>query len=471
MKNHLKEKYCLRLIILGFFLLLLSCSLNREKKKGLPLLKVSENKHFLIKENGDPFFWLGDTGWLLFSKLNREEAKEYLNDRATKGFNVIQVMLLHSLDETNVYGDSALIKKDLSQPATTPGNSFSNPDEYDYWDHVDYIIDLAEQKGLYMALVPVWGSNVEQGDVNKKQAEFYAGWLAKRYSGKSNIIWINGGDVKGSDSTEIWQTIGQCIRENAPRQLITFHPYGRTKSSTWFQKADWLDFNMFQSGHRRYDQDDTELAYGEDNWKYVRDDYSLVPVKPTLDGEPSYEGILQGLHDTSQPYWNANDIRRYAYWSVFAGACGFTYGHNAIMQMHKPGDQYSAYGVHEFWTEALDAAGASQMKYLKNLILSKSYFERIQDQSIIASNQGERYNFQIATRGNNYALIYTYNAREIIVNMGKIAGTKINASWFNPRNGETTLIGEFENNGTRTFNPPGEVKDGNDWTLVLESVK
>ena len=38
-------------------------------------LKVSSNGHYLAFENGKPFFWLGDTAWLLFSKLNRKEAK------------------------------------------------------------------------------------------------------------------------------------------------------------------------------------------------------------------------------------------------------------------------------------------------------------------------------------------------------------------------------------------------------------
>ena len=55
-------------------------------------------------------------------------------------------------------------------------------------------------------------------------------------------------------------------------------------------------------------------------------DYALKPTKPTLDGEPSYEHIPEGLHDSLNRRWNAADIRRYAYWSVFAGAAGFTYG-------------------------------------------------------------------------------------------------------------------------------------------------
>jgi hypothetical protein len=295
--------------------------------------------------------------------------------------------------------------------------------------------------------------------------------LAQRFADKPNIIWLNGGDAKGNQNTDIWEIIGQQIRQHAPNHLMTFHPFGRSKSSMWFHNADWLDFNMFQSGHRRYDQDDTELAYGQDNWKYVRDDYSLEPIKPTLDGEPSYEGIPQGLHDPLQPFWNADDVRRYAYWSVFAGACGFTYGHNAVMQMHKPDDQNPAYGVREYWTEALDAKGAQQMKHLKNLILSKPFFDRIPDQSLIASEEGERYDYQAATRGKDYAFIYTYNGRNIKVKMGKIDGVKISASWFNPRSGKITFIGDYENTGTRNFNPPGKIKNGIDWVLVLESNK
>jgi len=140
---------------------------------------------------------------------------------------------------------------------------------------------------------------------------------------------------------------------------------------------------MFQSGHRRYDQDTLGLYYGEDNWKYTTDDYKKTPIKPTLDCEPSYEGIPQGLHDPAQPYWDDSDVRRYAYWSVFAGGCGFTYGNNAIMQFHKEGDKKPAYGVKDYWKEALNAPGASQMKYLKQLMLSRPYFDRIPAQELI----------------------------------------------------------------------------------------
>ncbi len=325
------------LFLFPYLLFLTGCQQQTETVKMSPL-KISENHHYFSDARGNPFFWLGDTGWLLFSKLTREEADTYLDNRKEKGFNVIQVMVLHSVTVCNAYGDSALTCRNVAEPFITPGDSFNVPGQYDYWDHVDYIIDKAGKKGLYMALVPVWGSNVKSGLVSREQAEKYALWLGNRYKAKPNIIWINGGDIPGSDSIRIWNTIGENLRKADPNHLITFHPRGRMQSSDWFHNTKWLDFNMFQSGHRRYDQDDTERNYGEDNWRYVLADYNMQPVKPTLDGEPSYEGIPQGLHDTLQPRWKDSDVRRYAYWSVFAGACGFTYGNSAVMQFFKPGD-------------------------------------------------------------------------------------------------------------------------------------
>src|SRR5262249_34998978 len=63
-----------------------------------PRLKVSENHRFLVYENGLPFFYLGDTAWELFHRLNREEAERYLRNRAAKQFTVIQAVVLAELD-------------------------------------------------------------------------------------------------------------------------------------------------------------------------------------------------------------------------------------------------------------------------------------------------------------------------------------------------------------------------------------
>jgi hypothetical protein len=422
-------------------------------QQGLPLLRVSADKHFLQTEKGEPFFWLGDTGWLLLTRLTREQTIQYLEDRHKKGFNVIQVMLVHGLSDINADGDSALQNRNLA----TPGDR--------YWQHLDFVIDEAAGKGIYLALVPVWGGVVKAAKTTPAQAKAYASFLAHRYRDKSNIIWMNGGDIKGSDYESVWNTIGATLKAEDPNHLVTFHPRGRASSSFWFQQQHWLDFNSVQSGHRSYQQDTSrdDPHYGEDNWRYIEADYKRTPVRPVLDAEPSYEQIPHGLHDTSQPRWTADDVRRYAYWSVFAGACGFTYGDNSVMQMLRPKDigGGSSYGARMPWFQAINDPGSGQMIHLKKLMLSRRYFDRIPDSSLIA-DQGKRYDYVVATRGSDYAFIYTYTGRKFTI---RPFAKQLKAAWYNPRTGETTPIGIVQ---STTFDPPGETRPGNDWVLILD---
>jgi hypothetical protein len=237
----------------------------------------------------------------------------------------------------------------------------------------------------------------------------------------------------------VWETLARTIRAIDSGHLMTFHPRGRTCSSQFFPDVEWIDFHMFQSGHRRYGQrmgnkdypipDNTE----EDSWRYVEQSLAVSPMKPVLDGEPSYENIPQGLHHDTEPRWQAADVRRYAYWSVFAGACGHTYGCNDIMQFYRPGLN-PAYFADTPWWDALDFPGFNQMQHVKNLMMAFPYIERIPDQTIIVDNgivgdlinphgtgtlstlqyanfSVEKYNRLVATRGEDYLLVYNYTGR------------------------------------------------------------
>lgn len=115
----------------------------------------------------------------------------------------------------------------------------------------------------------------------------------------------------------------------------------------------------------------------------------------------------------------------------------------------------------------MDAPGATQMQYLKKLMLGKSYLDRVPDQSLVPDN-GEKYERVLATRGKNYAMFYTYNGRAFKVQNSQLKLYPSKASWFNPRNGEQVGIPEFSLASNKAFNPPGEPKNGNDWVLVLE---
>lgn len=451
--------------IFSFFLFISACFCVQSQTKALPYLKVSGNGHYLVKENGDPFFWLGDTGWLLLQKLNHQDVDKYLDDRKAKGFNVIQMMVLHDAQDADFYNDKALIDGSVVAPLMTNGKDFGDFVQYDYWDNVEWVVDACAKRGMYAALVPMWGSVVKQKQVSIAMMRIYMNLLCQKLQDRTNVIWLCGGDIHGDEYAETWQAEGEAIKLHNLKQLVTFHPFGRTQSSIWFHDAKWLDFNMVQSGHRTYAQDST--GYGEDNWRYIEADYAKTPVKPVLDGEPVYEGIPQGLHDTLQPLWTADDVRRYAYWSVFAGGCGFTYGNNSVMQFYLPGAKDRAYGAKESWLTAIDDLGAGQMQFLSKLILSKPYLERVADESMVVDN-GSRYDYVAATRGREYAFLYTSNGRDFSVNAQVLKSKKLKACWYDPKTGNIQDIGVLENKDTLSFNPPGEKMNGNDWVLILE---
>lgn len=456
-----------RNILFSLLSLLLCCpTFLSAQKNDLPWthgkLVVSEEGRYLKHEDGTPFFWLGETGWLLPQRLNRDEASYYLQRCKEADYNVVQVQTLNSVPSMNVYGQYSMIDgfnfKDINRKGV-----------YGYWDHMDYIIKTAERNGIYIGMVCVWGNPVDEGGMNAKEAEAYGKFLAERYKDSPNIIWFIGGDIRGDKKTDVWEALARSIKRIDKNHLMTFHPRGRTTSAAWFNDAEWLDFNMFQSGHRRYGQRKGDGDYPikenteEDNWRFV--DASIkTPLKPVIDGEPIYEDIPQGLHDPNETRWQDYDVRRYAYWSVFTGSFGHTYGHNSIMQFQRPGVNAS-FGAEKPWWEALKDPSFHQMKHLKSLMLAFPFFERVPDQSVIAGQNGERYDRAIATRGKDYLMVYNYSGRPMQVDLSKISGTKKNVWWYSAKDGKLTYIGEFDNKVT-PFQHDSGYMSGNDQVLI-----
>jgi hypothetical protein len=115
------------------------------------------------------------------------------------------------------------------------------------------------------------------------------------------------------------------------------------------------------------------------------------------------------------------------------------------------------------------------MQFARALIESRPFLTRIPDRSIVVVDRvptsvpgAGRYAF-VATRdeAGTYAMIYAPVGRTFSVRMSVITGPKVQAWWFNPRDGRATEIGTFDSAGQRAFTPPdpGEMID---WVLVLD---
>lgn len=424
-------------------------------------LHLSDNRKYLM-EGDKPFFWLGDTAWMMLQKLDRADVEKYLRNRREKGFNVIQTVLIQCLPNFTGSGGMASGSWDVTKQ--------------EYWKYVDEIVELALDMGMYLGLLPSWGSFVKSKVINEENIETYARFLGERYQKYPNIIWILGGDVRGDVSPEVFCKEGSILKEYNPERLITFHPFGRTSSSLWFQNEKWLDLNLFQSGHRRYDQehlgewDDNvkrETFFGEDSWRYVERDHSYTVIKPTLDGEPSYEALPQGLHNPKNPYWEEWDARRYAYWSVLAGACGHTYGDNAVIQFYEEGESKPAFGARESWQEAIHHPGSGQMQHLKNLMERFDFIHGMPDDTLLLYGQKERYHRIACFAGKDYLICYDYMGDEFLLDVSRYRNLPMDAYWMNPQDGTYSYIDTIQGQDKWLASPVARKDKANDWVLVI----
>jgi len=420
-------------------------------------LEVSENKRFLVFEDGTPFFYLGDTGWELFHRLTKTETVRYLENRRAKGFTVIQAVALAELDGLNTpnpEGNKPLINNDPGKPNEA------------YFQHVDWVIRKAAENGLFIGLLPTWGDKVDPSTwgtgpkiFNPANASAYGKWIGDRYKNFPNIIWILGGDREGGGANKaVWDAMAEGIKSTDNNHLMTYHPGGETSSSDWFQDSKWLDFNMCQTGHG-------QRSYAIYKRIIVKD-YGLKPVKPCFDGEPRYEDHPVNWNPDVLGWFDDADVRQALYWNLFSGSFGHTYGCHPIWQMLAPGRAAVGLARHN-WYDVLDLPGAFDLVHARRLLESRPFLSREPDQDLIVPGYFPETDYVAATRGKGYAFVYFPTGWTAEIRLDRIGADKLNAWWYDPRTGKAEFIEKIPGNGTKRFTPPSRGR-GNDWILVLD---
>lgn len=429
----------------------------------MQLVRVSENKRYLVTEDGSPFFWLGDTAWSLFHKLNKDEIDFYMETRATQGFNVVQAVALAEHDglrTPNAYGKFPLLQNEKGE--YDPSFPAVSEREYDYWQHIDYAIDKAHTFGIYIAFLPTWGDkfNMSWGAgpeiFTPENAYLYGKWLGERYGDKDNIIWVMGGDRPLETEThfQIIYEMARGIQEGEARpHLMTFHPTGGKSSSDLVHACEWLDMNMLQTGHR--------MACHLKCHEMMMHGYQLSPTKPVLDGEPCYEDHPIDFREFAG-YFDQANVRNAAYWDLFSGACGHTYGHHSIWGFCIDPSDYFLMD----WHVAITRPGAEQMKYVKKLVKKYPVYDCKPVPDIVIKDNKPGINYVSACMSDQLMLAYSPNGVRFIVLSDRLNFPIANAYWYCPRTGSMQKT-EFKNRNEITFIPPSSGR-GNDWILILQ---
>lgn len=420
-------------------------------------IKISSDKRHLIRKDGKPFFWLGDTAWELFHRLNREESVAYLQNRAAKGFTVIQAVVLAELDglnTPNAYGYKPLINNDPAKPNEA------------YFKQVDFVVDQAEKLGLIIAMLPSWGDKW-----NKKwgigpeiftpaNAAVYGEWLGRRYKNKP-LIWVMGGDrdpEEPEDYAIIRSMAAGLKKGDNGNHLFTFHPQGGKSSFDFFENDSWIDIDMSQTGH----------AVAAPNYKFNIKARGLSRARPHVDGEPRYEDHPNQFNPEEKGWMDDFDTREAAYWNMLSGGAGHTYGNHNIWQLYTEKRQPITF-ARTNWHIALNHPGYYQVGWMRKMFEKRNWQLLEPNQTVITNEnpEGAAYKVASVSKNNDFMIVYIPYGTKTAISTSVIKGKKLAAWWFNPRDGKTIAIPVFENTGTKEFTP-SSIGRGSDWILIID---
>lgn len=433
-------------------------------------LKFDIRHHYLVDQTGNPVFLMCDTVWLLAHNFDRGQVGKYLDTRKRQGFNCVTTMAYNwGGADRNVYGDLPFEKNgknyNVNKRIITPGSDPASSDEYDYWDHLVYVLDELSQRDMYAVLVfsdnkdvsGAWpGKGGEDRFIDAKSGKNYTQWLGYRLREKTNILYIVSYDhcikTHGHDWSEVIRAMALGFQEGHDNQPLLSWQDSRSGNcdDDPIRNDPWLHY------HSYHDAIDHVLKRATRDWKH----------KPFWHHEGAFEG-------------DAWLIRLQAYLSVFAGGFGYVYGHENVWKSN-PG----------MFSE-LSSIGAIQMGYLVkliNILSREQYLNRIPDQHILAGPIGSTQQASSdeirATRDTDgtYVLVYSAQGKRINLKMSKLNNKSKNAYWYNPRNGKwhdginehidrvsfRTNIKSDRNASVVEFNPPGMPGKGRDWVLVLK---
>jgi hypothetical protein len=439
-------------------------------------LKASANNRYLVDQNNTPFLMVGDSPQQLITNLSQKEAAAFMANRRSYGINTLWINLLCICKEAKTF--------DGIVPFLVPGDiATPNPA---YFQRVDDMLRIAADHGMVVLLDPI--ETISWLDIlrkNGKSKSFeYGQYLGNRYKDFPNIIWMHGNDFqswRNAADDDLVQAVARGIRSMDANHIHTvelnYVTSGSLEDKSW---APLIELNAAYTYFPTYAQVLTE--YNRQNFKpvfMVEANYEFENVGPDTDG-----GSTQNL-------------RRQEYWAMLSGAAGQLYGSAHTWKLQKG------------WEANLDTSGVIQLSYVKNLFVSRKWYDLVPDQTHTVVTAGyDRFSCIVGkfvayaskdqdslilkafrkysgigsitsntcataarTSDGSLVMVYMPTIRTITLDMSKLTGTTT-ARWYDPTSGEYADVkgSPFANEGSRQFMPSGANKSGEgDWVLVLEA--
>jgi hypothetical protein len=415
-------------------------------------LRVEAGKRYPIDASGNPFFMVADTAWTLPQRLQKTAASQYLADRKSRGFNALLMELIERKvaqpPSQNAYGDKPFLGTVSGSGCNVACYDFSKPNEA-YWAHVDWLMDEVERLGFLAVVTPSYvgytGSSA-QGWYRDMLANGttvmrnYGRFLANRYKNHQNILWVEAGDYNFANR-DIVRAVASGINDVIPGALQTAHNARGNGALEYWPSESWLNVNNIYTSDANVVAE-AKTAYG-------------LSTMPFFLVEAKYEG--EGASERT--------VRAQAYQAVLSGAFGQFLG-NAPLWRYDTG-----------WQTAMNSIGSRSMTQLANTFTSRAWWKLVpdNDHTFLKTGYGSGGTLSVAglASDKSFAMLYLVTSNTVSIDMSKLAGPRVTATWRDPTNGTQTAVAGSPftaSAGARSIAPPGMNATGNtDWVLILTS--
>jgi hypothetical protein len=444
-------------------------------------VRPSENARYLVDANGQPFPILGRASWAVAS-LSPDGLDTYFADSLKRGYTAMEFALVfHDPRENHAplddRGNAPFLKRLDGRPwdgklkydsIATEAPDFTTPNEK-YWQGIDALLRRCESSGVLAFAFPAyvgWAGNTDQGWMKEMVANgparlrTYGEFIARRYRGQSNLVWMLGGDFGEFDAVQaaVEHALIDGLTQGAPGGAL------KLRSAEWTSESigtDQPEFGRYITLNGAYSFD----GYTAD---HSRRAYANTPVRPAfLLEEPYDEEFTDGTNvnpHASQP------IRRFQWWGWLGSIGGYISGNGYVWPFSG-----------KAWRSHLDTQGARDMARLNAFIASIAWQQLVPSglggQRLLITKGGSCVrapDYVAAAASLDGSLLVAYSPPDrwgpFTVDMSVLRGPS-RARWFDPTNAIYQNIAEnLPNTGIHTFNVPGKNSAGQlDWVLVIDA--
>jgi hypothetical protein len=410
-------------------------------------LKLAANNRTLTKQDGTPYLVLGETPWSLISQAPNADVTTYLDDRQARGFNSLIVMMLD-----HMFADHAPANYYNDAPFT--GTAFQSSLNEAYWAHADWVIQQAAAKGMNVFLFPLYlGSSPSEGwsaevtAASTTNMADYGTTLGNRYKNFPNIVWVVGGDMDPTSWLTKVNSFANALIAADPNHLVSFHDGRGNMGKQHLAGASWLTLNSV------YTDSDTHTL--------SQTAYGTSPTQPFFLIEAWYE------HEHSM---TPQQLRAQNWWVALGGGTGFFFGNCPMWGLGWGAMNFCDAGAGT-WQANLASTGSDDVRHVGTLLASRAWHTLVPDYSHTFVTAGYGSGTTTVNAGVNaagtLAVAYLPVNATVTIDCTKMAGT-YTARWFDPTNGNLTLIGTHSNTGTQPYTSSNNADGTGDQVLLLE---